>query len=134
MTPFSPAELAAMRATQSGAMMDTCLIMRYISGVKDEGNVPVNAWRTGESVACGFNPAGGREVMEQTQVAIADAQVRLPISTTLDSRDRIKITHRFGEQINQQPTYEVIGLPERGPSGLLLNLRLVTDGSDGDEE
>lgn len=123
MDAFAAAELTGMQDTAEESMMDTCVVLVWSSGSSDAFGQPVETWTAGDAIACGFNPKGGREVNagEATPI-ITDASVRLPIDTALDRKDRVQITHRFGVAITAQ-TYEIIGEPRRGPSGLQLDLR-----------
>jgi hypothetical protein len=119
-----------MRGTQDSAMMDTCQRLPYAAGAADAyGNPGSSSWSAGATLSCGFKPFSRKEEMDGTQVVIVDAEMRLPIATVLDNRDRLKLTKRHGATISPQPVYEIIGEAERGPSGLVLRLRLVTDGS-----
>ena len=129
MDAFAAAELTGMQDTAEESMMDTCVVLVWSSGSSDAFGQPVETWTAGDAIACGFNPKGGREINASAGGGIAaanpiltDASVRLPIDTTLDRKDRVQITHRFGVAITAQ-TYEIIGEPRRGPSGLQLDLR-----------
>lgn len=130
MNPLSARELACMRAQQVSSLFDTCVRMLYSESGRDRYNKPIAAYAAQAAQACGFNATAHREVMDGAQVVISDAVLRLAITATVDRRDRFKITHRHGEALAAPPTYEIIGDPARGPSGLVLLLRLVTDGSD----
>ena len=55
--------------------------------------------------------------------------IRLPLDTVVTAKDRIQITQRFGVEITSL-TYKILGAIRRGPSGLTMNVALVTDGSD----
>ena len=128
---FDADDLAFMRDVQEYVMQDTCVIWKYTELDPDiYGNVQ-HQYEEGDSSDCGFDPTASKEVMEGTQVAVTDAVVRLPISLhgSIDQHDRVQITHRFGVALDTPVAYELIGLPERGPSGLVVNLRLITDGS-----
>jgi hypothetical protein len=126
MNAFSTTELERMQGAQTGAMQDTCIILQYVAGSGDYGYG--QSYTTGATVVCGLNHKA-REVMQDTQVVMTDAVLRLPIATAVDNLDRVKITKRFGVAVTPE-TYEILGAPERGPSGLVLKLRKVTDGSD----
>jgi hypothetical protein len=67
--------------------------------------------------------------MDGTEVVLTDAVLRLPIDSVVTNVDRVQVTHRYGEMLLTPWTFAVIGMPRRGPSGLLLNLRLVTFGA-----
>ena len=121
-----------MQDTQESAMQDTCQIKSRMETGYDDYGYPIASYKIIYVGACGFDASANKEVMLGTQVAVVDAQIRLPLSSLddFDNLDRIKITYRFGDEAEDPQTFEVLGLPERGPSGLVLNLRLVTDGSD----
>ncbi len=131
MRTFSAQELADMQATQESAMMDTCQHLdRYTED--DDYNNPTETFIAGESYACGLNEKPkDREAMDGTQVVIIDAELRLSLDAegVFESHDRVRMTYRFGVALSNTRDYEVIGAPRRGPSGLLLKLRNVTDGS-----
>lgn len=123
---FSTAELASLQTAQEGHMMDTCVRLVYTPGVADAYGKPAESWVDGATLSCGFYPGRSSEVMHWTEVVLSEAQIRLPITTSLNNRDRLRVTHRHGVAITAE-TYEIVGQPLRGPSGLLLNLRKVTE-------
>lgn len=113
-------------------MMDTAVRLVYrVTGANEYG-MAIKAWAEDEELACGYNATAIKQVMDGTRVTLTDARLRLPIGTTLDSLDRFRITKRLGEILADPPTYEILGEPRQGPSGLLVDLRLVTDGSDAE--
>lgn len=124
------AQLARMQDAAEAAMWDTCVILEYDGDAVDNYGQPAPEYTPRvPSVACGFNANLHREVMQGSQVVLTDAVLRLPIDTEMDNRDRVQISHRHGVELDDPPQYELIGEPARGPSALVLNLRLVTDGS-----
>lgn len=125
MRVFTTTELSRMQGTQDSAMMDSCKILAYSAVVDDYGNA-AETYTAGDEMDCGFDPTANREVMDDTEVVITDAALRLPIDTDVSNLDRIQITKRHGVAVTAE-TYEIIGNKERGPSGLVLKLRLVTD-------
>jgi hypothetical protein len=129
MRPFSADELARMQAAQEAAMMDTCDILERERVGQYESGIARTGYVLAATTPCGFDPTASEEVMDGAQVAVTDARLRLPIGAEVGPLSRVRITHRFGVELDDRPTYEAIGRPERGPSGLVLNLRLVTDGS-----
>ncbi len=119
-------ELTRLRATQAGHMMDTCLRLVY-SAATDAYGLPTATYTpAATSLACGLNESPSREMMNQ--VPGVEAALRLPAATTLDVRDRIRLTHRFGVAVTAVD-YEIAGLPRLGSSGLVVPLKRVTDGS-----
>jgi len=127
---FSRGELDELRAVQEAHMLDTCLIAEPTK-TTDIYNVPVEAWAwtTAEESVCGFDASPSQELLNQ--VPSSEAVVRLPVETVISHQARIRIMKRFGETQAAPLTFEVIGAPRLGPSGLLVWLKKVTDGSDG---
>lgn len=125
---FSTLDLAGMQAAQDAHMMDTCTIDVYTIGSTDAYGAPVPTWPAGSPLSCGFHVFKVDEVLGQTMVPTADAQVRLPIGTALGAKDRITVTKRFGVAVTNV-SYVIVGDAVRGPSGLVVNLKRVSDGS-----
>lgn len=126
MTIFSGDELTGMQEAQEAHMMDTCVLMRY-SEALDSINHPVPTWTDGPSVMCGLDMTGGTEQRGSQRVVVRwDAVIRLPLDTQLDLRDRIRITHRFGQPLASGLVYEIDGPEQKGPSGMIVPLKKVT--------
>lgn len=131
MMPFSGGELDGLRATQEGSMLDTCELLGYVAGGRDDHNLPTpGAWDLVATSRCGFDPGAGDEVLEAAEVATSEASLRLPYSaaSSLDRLSRVRVTHRYGQELGSPQLFEVVGLPEVGPTGLVVNLRRVTTG------
>lgn len=121
-------EITRMRSTQESSMVDTCEIIQRNAGT-DGYNLPNRTYpASGSPSACGFKPGSRREVQEEGQVIVADAELRLPVGTAISHLDHVKITHRHGTALGTPLTFEVIGNPARGPSGLVATLRTVDGG------
>jgi hypothetical protein len=132
MSMLAADDIALMRADQALSRWDTCRRLVYTAGAVNAYGMPEPpTYVRGDAIACGLDMKSRRievEAMGSTQVIVSDARLRLPVSTTVDNRDRIEITYRFAEALGTPLVYELIGEPERGPSGLVVNLRLATDG------
>lgn len=127
MSEFSAAELAGMRATQDAHMMDRCTVDAYSDAGAGTYNYPQPTWTPGQEIRCGFQAVAVDEALAQgADVPTVDARLRLPIATALGSKDRVTVTRRHGAAV-PPVQYEVVGEPKRGPSGLVLDLRKVTD-------
>lgn len=130
MNAFSTTELSRMQAHQTASMMDRGRVLVYAATDDDYGTGAGAATYTAQaSTVCGWKPTA-KEVLHNGQVAITDGKLRLPFGTVVSNLDRFELTHRHGVALALAETYEILGQPERGPSGLVLNLRMVTDGSD----
>lgn len=126
---FSWQELDDMADVQTMHMMDTCLIAEPIV-TTNSYNLPVEtwSWNTADEHECGFDGNPSRELL--SQVPDSQVTVRLPIDTEITNRARLRIIERHGRAITLI-TFAVIGQPRQGPSGLLVWLTKITDGSDG---
>lgn len=123
---FSADELANFRTAQSGHMMDTAVRQVY-ARTYNTFNEPIEAW-TDQSgtIDCGLDTRPGTERHTQNMTTLEyDATLRLPIATVIDAKDRIKITHRFGEALSTALIFRIEGPIQRGPSGIRVLLRRV---------
>lgn len=130
MDAFSLSELSAMQAAQEAGMMDVGVILHHVDGATDAYGIPVDTWVEGSVTVCGYD---GRRHIETgvpggtgaTQVALTDGRLRLPIDADVSTLDRFRLTERFGVMLETPILYEFIGETRRGPSGLLVDVRLV---------
>lgn len=118
-----------LQATQEKHMLDMGNVLTFDTHGQDAFNVPNGVWLTGPSVKCGFQFANQtREVQNEGDVAQVDAKLRLPVGTKINPNDCFRLTHRFGEPLDVICSFEVVGIPRKGPSGLHVDLAMVTDG------
>jgi hypothetical protein len=123
---FSADELANFRTAQDGHMMDT-VIRQVYSRTYNTFNEPIEAWTDqAGAIDCGLDMRPGAERHTQSMTTLEyDATLRLPIATIIDAKDRIKVTHRFGEALSTALIYRIEGPIQRGPSGIRVLLRRV---------
>ena len=121
---FTTADLTALRHAQDGHMMDTGNV-QPITVTGDTFGQQVETWVTNSaSIVCGFDmrPGSERHGIDKTLIEY-DATVRLPVGTTVDLRDRFRITKRHGETLTTALVFDIISPIQRGPSGVRLMLR-----------
>lgn len=106
-------DLAMMRADQTDALWDTCVVQTQSVTVDTYGQ-GIETFTDGTAIACRFVPSSGREIKEITRpdgtITIIRALLRLPRGTTVTPNDRIKITKRFGETLTTALVYGVAGV------------------------
>ena len=124
-----------MRNMYTGLMGDTCEIHTRSNTLSSSGQ-PVASWTTlATGVSCGFefspfkfrsreltNLGGGEETSEIL------VRCRLPVAyyDDINADDRIILTDRFSDgDYPASETYEIQGFLERGPAGLIVNLKRV---------
>lgn len=119
-------DVAMMRGIQADLYHDTCKIGVHTEAANSYGE-PVPTWTYGTSLSCGFGPTGGRESnRDDGTILVTDAAVRLPLDTTITTKDKVQITHRHGEELDTALIFGVAALPKRGPSGLVVLLKAVS--------
>lgn len=129
MRPFSLGELGRMQGTQQGAMQDVCVLEQWTAGVQDDYGVKASSYVDGAELVCGLDlTQNDLDEANSAETSLAEGRLRLPIDTQLDRRDRVRITRRFGVLLETPVRYELVGDPRRGPSGLVVNVRVVTNG------
>ena len=132
MSSFSSDVLARMQATQESAMQDECQLWSYTEGSLDDyGRSSSDPYSLLTTTPCGYKPDNKGEAMGKGQVVLTAGELRLPVSIedSLTQTARIKLTKRFGVALTTPLTFNIVGNPERGPSGLVLKLERVTDGT-----
>lgn len=130
MNPLSTAELELMRQHQVASLFDQCQRLRFEPGLSTKTGKPVRRWFDDWVSACGFEQGAREEVQGEAETVFTDAKLRLPIDVEIDRRDRIKMLKRHGEDVETYQMFEIVGEPRRGPSGLIVDLALVTDGTE----
>lgn len=126
-------QISVIRNTYGDLMHDTCDIHTRSNTLSDAGQ-PVASWTAvATDVPCGFEFSPfkfrSREIVgggEETSEILV--RCRLPVSyyDDIDQSDRIILTDRFGDADYPAPeTYEIQGFPERGPAGIIVNLKRV---------
>ena len=107
-------------------MLDTGNL-QPITATDDTFGQQVETWPTNSaSIACGLDmrPGYERHGIEKTVVEY-DATVRVPITTTVDMRDRFRVTKRFGETLATALVFDIVAPAQRGPSGIRLLLKRI---------
>lgn len=123
---FSASELANMRTAQDGHMMDTGYIQVRTASADSFGEMVETFTESVTATALGLDmrPGNERHGADMT-VTTYDATARLPIATSIDVKDRIRVTKRFGETLGTPLVFEVSAPVQRGPSGVRVQLRKV---------
>jgi len=121
-------DLVMMVNGQTITHFDACQVLAYTTAQDDHGNMAAT-YTAANSIACGYQQVRPRDEQEMTEVPVIDAILRLPLTTDLDERDHIRMVTRYGTALDDAMTYEIEGPVKRGPSGLVVDLRLVDDGS-----
>ena len=124
MRHFTTTELDRFRTTQDSAMMDIGVIQTFTEAADTFGQM-IRTWTDGDPLEMGIDTRPGSENRsDEMTIVKEDATARLPIDTTVEIRDRIKVIMRHGEAI-EPIIFGILEEPRRGPSGILLRLQRV---------
>lgn len=135
MRPQTPGERARMQTTQVASLPDVCHLLTETPAGQDAHRRPIVTWEAGPRLACGFSEvdrAADAESVDGSESPIADASLRLPRATEALITQRVLLVERSGAVLSPPLTYLITGDPAPGPTGLVLQLTRVTDGSDTD--
>jgi hypothetical protein len=125
MTAFTTDELTAMRSAQQAHMMDTYVPQVY-SRAFDAFGQEVVTFTDGTASACGLDmrPGSERHTPGNTLTEY-DATIRVAVGSTLTTKDRVKVTKRFGETLSTPLVFEIVAPLQLGPSGCRFALKRV---------
>jgi len=124
MDAFSTAEIAAMRDAQEAAMQDEYQRLVWTEAVGFGTNPTYVA---AAARPCGYKPTSRSEVETgNSQRATADAELRVPVTDTINRTDRVRITKRFGTALATPLEFDIIGIARQGVSGSVYLLKEVT--------
>ena len=123
---FTAIELSNFRTTQDGHMLDTGNV-QPITVTEDTFGQLVETWPTNSTnIVCGLDMRPGSERHGTDKIVVEyDATVRVPIATTVDMRDRFRVTKRFGETLSSALVFGIAAPAQRGPSGIRLLLKRI---------
>ena len=126
MLPFPTSDLARMRTQQDAHMQDVAVVQTRDAGTVNSFGEMIYAYADGAAIACGLDmrPGSERHGPDNTRTEY-DATARLPIATVIASKDRLKVTKRFGETLAAALIFEVLSPIQRGPSGIRVVLRRI---------
>jgi hypothetical protein len=122
---FSAAELTGMRTAHTSHLQDTYVPQVY-SRTFDAFGQEVVTYTNGDYTDCALDQRPGSERHGEDSTKIQyDATLRIAITAEPDVKDRVMVTHRFGEALAANLVYEIAGPIQRGPSGIQLLLRKI---------
>jgi hypothetical protein len=112
-----------LAAVQMAHMQDQCNIGRHVSSGTSSLGDPVDFWPYTTGTVCGLEMTGGTEQYKgQIFSTPVDAILRLPKGTEISVEDKILMVSGTASG----DTFEVIGEPRKGPTGIRINLRRIT--------
>jgi len=118
-----------MVAAAEETMLDTAQVLKYQSPGNDTYRIPGKNWEVQTAISCGYTAGAPAELMDKSSVPFRRSKIRVPLATDVASKDRIRLTHRYGRLLSSPITFKIIGNPVLGITNLMLYVDQVTDGS-----
>lgn len=103
-------------------MRDTCQI--GTAGTPSGGN-PAPGYTYGSSLRCLYTRKGSTEVLDGSNITPTDVEIRVPRSTTVTSKDRVKLTKLNGATLSPERFYAVVGEPWETLAQIVLHCKLL---------
>lgn len=124
---FTSADLANMRSAHTDRLQDKCYI-QALTVTPNSMNEQVKSWAdTGSEISCGLEMNPGSEEYGVDKVVLQyDAILRLPITTSIDETQRLRVTKRYAETLSTPLIFDIVSPIQRGPSGIRILLRKVS--------
>lgn len=132
---ISDTTITSLQALYTDHLMDEGQILKYFAGGPDEYGMPAPPTYAAQSaIACSFrelSPIGGKEAGGEAEIGQVNVKVGVPLGTIVTNLDKFKILKLHGTAITPI-VYEIAGPPKQDALGIVLDLKLETDGSDAD--
>lgn len=126
MPDFTTADIEGLELTATSSMQDRGYILRYSAGARDAHGKPTQTWTADdEEVRCGYKENSAKELNMDTQQALGDATLRLPLTESFTPLDRFRLTKRMGEEITAED-FTFTGKTTRGPSAIVAQISRLT--------
>jgi len=122
---LSTLELSQMQSDFDGLYNDTCQIGTPTEAADSAGEM-IRSYTYASAISCGIEMTGGKERARADGTrTVIDATLRVPVDTTITVEYRVYVTKRHGSTLDTAITFEVVGYPQQGPSGLVVELQAV---------
>lgn len=119
----------ARASAQTVVLTDQCQRLVYTEQTDANGRKLAATYVPGDVMPCSFSWGGagdtdrtGRTADRTTTTPI----LRVPLTATFTSRDRVRLTHTEGEVLNPALTFQIAGQPLPGLLTTVLELERVT--------
>ena len=122
---FDSDELADLASAQEAHMPHTCTIDRYTTGAAGAYGLVSQSYVSDSAIKCDLLPGKPKEIMGNADMPAIDAIFRLPVASTLTSKDRLTLVTRHGATVDEE--YEVVGPIKTLASCVLVEAKKVNE-------
>ena len=86
------------------------------------------AWTWGSTLGMGVDTSRPSEAVDGSGASLTDGTIRLPLTATLSTVNRLKVISRDGATLTAPEYYRVVGDPTRGLTCLVARVKLINGG------
>jgi len=119
-------EIADLQAQASALFRDT--------GAIGTASTPAGAdptdvsWTWGSTLGMGVDTSRPSEAVDGSGASLTDGTIRLPLTATVSTTNRLKVISRDGATLTAPEYYRVVGDPTRGLTCLVARVKLINGG------
>jgi hypothetical protein len=119
-------EIAALKAQATALFRDT--------GKIGTASTPTGAdptavtWTWGSTLGMGVDTSRPSEAVDGSGASLTDGTIRLPLTATLSTVNRLQVITRDGATLTAPEYYRVVGDPTRGLTCLVARVKLINGG------
>jgi len=119
-------EIADLQAQASALFRDT--------GQVGTASTPAGAdptdvsWTWGSTLGMGVDTSRPSEAVDGSGASLTDGTIRLPLTATVSTTNRLKVISRDGATLTAPEYYRVVGDPTRGLTCLVARVKLINGG------
>jgi hypothetical protein len=107
---INPADLDALSNDVTSLMLDRCVVLAWQAGAQDDRGMPIITYTPGTETPCSFRDTSRREAQGEAQAATVQATVKLPLAVAVTTRDRIRLTWRYGRPLAAPEVFDIMNL------------------------
>ena len=119
-------EIADLQAQASALFRDTGAVGTASTAT---GADPTDiVWTWGSTLGMGVDTSRPSEAVDGSGASLTDGTIRLPLTATVSTTNRLKVISRDGATLTAPEYYRVVGDPTRGLTCLVARVKLINGG------
>lgn len=129
MLPMTAGEIAFLQDATPFTFHDQCQRLVYTEHVTADGRKGKTTYEPGATMPCRFrwsSGVGSDQTREANDLVTTAPMIHVPLGTIITSRDRVKLTHRYGQPLDPPLVFSVSGDPLPGLTSTRIELSRIT--------
>lgn len=127
---LTQSQIAAMQRRAFGRLHDQCVRLIYTPVVDADGRKGTDTYVDGETLLCRLvnSRDGTQRSQERGDMTSTTPHIHVPRTSGFGSRDRVRVTHIYGQELEPPLVFSVAGEPIQGPLTMSFEVSRVTTG------